>query len=118
MSRRRHPRYPCEGRAEVSVPNGGLLFQGKILDLSLSGCFVETPSLNLERGTRVEVCFVTRQMRFRVAGHIAVLRPKHGAGIAFDNLSARLSRQIEELVVELKEQLESQQTDPSKAPLA
>lgn len=102
-NRRRCPRYPCEGRAEVFVPHGALLFQGKILDLSLSGCFIETPALNLERGTHVEVYFVARQMQFRVAGHIAVLHRKRGAGIAFRNLAPRRAQQVADLVRELKE---------------
>jgi PilZ domain len=102
-NRRRHPRYPCEGRAEVFVPHGALLFQGRILDLSLSGCFIETLTLNLERGTHVEVFFVAGQMQFRIAGHIAVLHRKRGAGIAFQSLSPRRARQVADLVHELQE---------------
>lgn len=101
-NRRRHTRYACEGRAEVCVPHGGLLFRGKILDLSFSGCFIETAALNLERGTPVEVFFVARQLQFRIAGRIAVLYPKKGAGIAFDPLDLRRTREITELIAELK----------------
>jgi len=106
-NRRRHPRYACEGHAEVFVPHGALLFQGKILDLSLSGCFIETPALNLERGTHVEVYFAARQMQFRVAGYIAVLYRRRGAGIAFRNLSPRRAQQVADLVRELKEAAEA-----------
>ncbi|MGH9588407.1 MAG: PilZ domain-containing protein [Acidobacteriaceae bacterium] len=101
-NRRRHPRYACEGRAEVCVPHGGLLFRGKVLDLSFSGCFVETVALNLERGTPVEIFFVARQLQFRIAGRIAVLYPKKGAGIAFDPLGPRRTREISDLIAELK----------------
>lgn len=52
---RRYPRYVCEGYAEVFVPQGALLFQGRMLDLSFSGCFIKTSILDLERGTPVEV---------------------------------------------------------------
>ena len=58
--KREHPRYGCEGYAEVFLPQGGLLFRGRILNLSLTGCYVETALLNLERGTQVEVYFVTQ----------------------------------------------------------
>jgi hypothetical protein len=85
-----------------------LLFQGKILDLSVSGCFIETPALNLERGTLVEVYFVARQIQFRIAGHIAAIYRKRGAGIAFHNLSSRRARQVADLVRELKEISESE----------
>lgn len=101
-NRRRHPRYACQGRAEVCVPHGGLLFRGKILDLSLSGCLIETVALNLERGTPVEVYFAVRQVQFRISGQIAILYPKRGAGIAFDSLNPRRAREIAELIAELK----------------
>lgn len=112
VNRRRHPRYSCEGRAEVCVPQGGLLFRGRILDLSCSGCFIETPALRLERGTLVEVYFVAHQRRFRVAGRIAVLHPKKGAGIAFDPLGPRRTRELTELIAELKAV-----SQPSELPL-
>jgi len=101
---RRHTRYPCEGYAEVFLPHGGLLFRGRILDLSMSGCYIETALLNLERGTQVEVYFVTNQLQFRVLGNVAVLRRKRGAGIAFLNVSPRRALQIAMLVEELAEQ--------------
>lgn len=115
-NRQRHPRYPCEGHAEVFVPHGALLFQGRIVDLSLSGCFIESSNLDLERGTRVEVYFVTRQMQVRVAGHIAAVRRKRGAEVAFGSLSARLNRQIGDLVLELSAQAGVEQADPSEVP--
>jgi hypothetical protein len=101
-NRRRYPRFSCEGHAEVCVPHGGLLFRGRILDLSLSGCFIQAPALNMERGTPVEVFFVARQLRFHVAGRIAVMHRRRGAGIAFQDLAPRRIRQIEELVSELQ----------------
>lgn len=102
--RRRHPRYFCEGHAEVFVPHGALLFRGRILNLSVSGCFIETLTLSLERGTHVEVYFVAHRLQFRVSGYIAVLHPKHGAGISFQEMGARRARMIAELVQELQEE--------------
>jgi hypothetical protein len=98
---RRHPRYACEGNAEVFLPHGGLLFRGRILNLSMDGCYIETALLNLERGTQVEVYFVTNQLQFRVLGNIAALRRKRGVGIAFLNISPRRVLQIATLVGEL-----------------
>ena len=113
-NRRHHPRYACEGRAEVCVPHGGLLFRGKILDLSLSGCFIQTAALNLERGTPVEIYFVARQLQFHIAGHIAVLYRRKGAGIAFGALGPRRTREVTELIAELKAAATPPQT-PSQA---
>jgi len=102
--KRRHPRYSCDGYAEVFLPHGGLLFRGRISNLSVSGCFVETTMANLERGTLVEVYFETNQLQFRVQGNIAEVRQKRGAGIAFVNVSPRRAAQIAALVSELAEE--------------
>ena len=102
--KRRHPRYSCDGYAEVFLPHGGLLFRGRISNLSVSGCFVETTMANLERGTLVEVYFVANQLQFRVQGNIAEVRQKRGAGIAFVNVSPRRAAQIAALVSELAEE--------------
>ena len=102
--KRRHPRYPCDGHAEVLLPQGGLLFRGRILDLSVSGCFIETTMPNLERGTLVEVFFVAHQLQFRVQGNIAEVRQKRGAGVSFVNLGPRRAIQISALIDELAQQ--------------
>ena len=101
--KRAHPRYGCEGHAEVYLPHAGLLFRGRIRNLSMSGCYIETGLLNLERGTQVEVYFVTNQLQFRVMGSIMALRRKRGAGIAFLNVTPRRALQIASLVGELAE---------------
>jgi hypothetical protein len=115
-NRRRHPRYLCEGHAEVFLPHGALLFQGKILDLSLSGCFIESPALNLERGTHVEVYFIAHQIPFRVAGRIAVLHRRRGAGIAFQDMGPRRTRHVAELLLELEEIAEREEAPGSNKP--
>jgi PilZ domain len=100
---RRHPRYVCEGQAEVFLPHGGLLVRGRILNLSVSGCYIETEQLNLERGTQVEVYFATNRLQFRVQGNVAALRRRRGVGIAFLHVSPRRAEQIAMLVAELSE---------------
>jgi len=80
-----------------------LLFRGRILDLSVSGCFIETAMPNLERGTLVEVYFVTNQLQLRVQGNITEVRQKRGAGISFVNVSPRRAERIAALVSELAE---------------
>ncbi len=60
-----------------SYPIGGLLFRGRLLNLSLNGCYIETALLNLEHGTQVEVYFVTNQLQFRV---LEILLRSAGSG--------------------------------------
>ncbi len=97
---RRHPRYACDGYAEVHLPHAGLRFRGHIQNLSISGCYIET-ELNLERGTYVEVFFRVRQLRFRLAGNIAGVEWRKGVRIAFREVSSRGAAYVEELVREL-----------------
>jgi hypothetical protein len=70
----------------------------------MSGCYIETALLNLERGTQVDVYFITNQLQFRVLGNVAVVRRKRGAGFAFLNVSPRKALQIATLVGELAQQ--------------
>jgi hypothetical protein len=107
--RRKHPRYACEGHAEVFLPHGALLFRGRILDLSVSGCMIEAAGITLERGTHVEIYFTTRRLQFRVPGNIAVLYRGKGVGIAFYHVSRRMAGQIREVVSELAESQSSEQ---------
>lgn len=101
--RRSEPRFLCDGEAEISLPHGGLRVRGRILNVSAMGCFIEAPSIDLERGTLVEVYFETRKLQFRVAGNIIAPRVGSGVGILFLHPSARVARQIAELVEELEE---------------
>ncbi|WP_446742310.1 PilZ domain-containing protein [Silvibacterium acidisoli] len=98
--RRRHSRFRVEGQAEVFLPEGGLLLSGKILNLSRTGCYIETSLPGLKIGTYVEVFFVVNRFPLRVPATIAANR-RLGAGIAFCNVNARQQERIVELIKEL-----------------
>lgn len=100
QEQRRYPRYACDGYAEVHLPHAGLRFRGRIQNLSVSGCYIET-EVNLERGTYVEIFFRVRQLRFRMAGNIAGIEWRKGVRIAFHEVSSRGAAYVEELVREL-----------------
>jgi PilZ domain len=98
--RRQHPRYSCEGIAEVFIIGKGLRFKGRIADLSEAGCYIETPH-QLERGTHVELTFEVNRMRFRLSGGIRVVHLRAGIGIAFDNMNERRRLFVQDLIEEL-----------------
>lgn len=102
QEKRKHPRFACEGRAEIFLPHAGLRIAGTIADLSLAGCFIEASAVNLERGTQVEVYFEANRLPFRVAGSISVVYRGLGAGIAFLRPNQRTARYIAELIKELE----------------
>lgn len=82
--RRRNRRFPCEGFAEVVCCHPTLLFRGRIRDISLTGCFIETAAqLRLERLTQVEMRFTASGRRISSQARIMDVRPGKGAGFEF-----------------------------------
>jgi len=100
QERRAAPRYHCAGEAELAVPGCGLVFRGRIADLSKVGCFLET-ECRLERGTSVEIRLTVDGFPLRLAAHLLVRRA-NGLGFRFNQLTARKLEQIEGLIAELK----------------
>jgi hypothetical protein len=95
-------RYPCDGTAEVKGAVGSLRFSGKILDLSLAGCYLETvPPVRLERGSHVEIFFQVNGLALRIAATLTAVRPGKGTGYRFSRPSPRTQDQLEALIEEL-----------------
>ena len=103
MERRQHKRYAVDGWAEVLVADGTLLFRGRVLDLSVAGCYIETEArLRLAPGTPVEMVFRVNEMVFRPRATSRAVRPGEGAGFLFLNLNVRMQKDLEMLIAELK----------------
>ncbi|MFI5114211.1 MAG: PilZ domain-containing protein [Terriglobales bacterium] len=99
--RRRSPRFACGGRARiVSLPFNGVALSGKILDLSLGGCYIETAQ-PLQRGTLVEVIVQVDASSFRALGRVKDSRDRSGAALEFLQLSAGGRDLLRELVAQL-----------------
>jgi PilZ domain len=103
VERRQHQRFAVDGWAEVVVADGSLLFRGRILDLSVAGCYIETEArLRLEPGTQVEMVFRVNEIVFRPTATSRAVRPGEGAGFLFLNLNSRMQADLELLISELK----------------
>lgn len=100
QERRATPRYRCAGEADLLVPGCGLVYRGRITDLSTAGCFVET-ECRLERGTSVEIRMSVDGVPLRLAAHLLMRRP-NGLGFRFGQVTARKMEQIEWLIAELR----------------
>jgi hypothetical protein len=102
MERRQHKRYAVDGIAEVVVADGTMLFRGRVLDISVAGCYIETQArLRLEPGTLVEMVFRVNGMVFRPKATSRMVRLGEGAGFLFVNLNARMQVELEALIAEL-----------------
>ena len=99
VERRQHPRYAVDTWAEVMVKDGTLLFRGRVLDISLGGCYVETEArLRLAPGTPVEMIFRVEGLVFRPEAMARMVRPGQGAGFLFGYLNGKMQRELETLI--------------------
>jgi hypothetical protein len=102
VDRRAHTRHQVDAWAEVMVQNGSMLFRGRVLDLSVGGCYVETEArLRLAPGTWVEVVFRTGERVFRCEATSRMLRQR-GAGFLFEGMNAATRAELEALIAELE----------------
>jgi hypothetical protein len=103
VERRQHPRFAVDGWAEVVVADGTMLFRGRVLDVSVAGCYIETEArLRLPPGTQVEMVFRVNEMVFRPLATSRAVRPGEGAGFLFLNLNAKMQSDLEMLIAELR----------------
>lgn len=103
VERRKHTRYAVDAWAEVMVKDGRSLFRGRVLDVSLGGCYIETEAkLRLPPGTPVEMIFRLNDEVFRCNATARMIRTK-GAGFLFSNLNAKMQMELERLIRELSD---------------
>jgi len=101
VERRQHTRYAVDAWAEVMVKDGTMLFRGRVLDISVAGCYVETEArLRLAPGTSVEMVFRLNDRVFRCDATSRMIRTK-GAGFLFAFLDDRTKTELDELIAEL-----------------
>ena len=101
IERRQHTRYAVDAWAEVMVKDGTMLFRGRVLDVSVGGCYIETEAkLKLAPGTPVEMVFRLNEDVFRCEATTRTVRTR-GAGFLFSSLDARMRRELERLIQEL-----------------
>jgi hypothetical protein len=101
VERREHTRYAVDAWAEVLVKDGTMLFRGRVLDVSVGGCYIETEArLKLAPGTLVEMVFRVKEAMFRCDATIRMVRTS-GAGFLFSNLTARMQKDLEALIHQL-----------------
>jgi hypothetical protein len=101
VERRRHTRYAVDAWAEVVVKDATMLFRGRVLDISVAGCYVETEArLRLALGTPVEMVFRVDDRVFRCDATSRMIRTK-GAGFLFSNMDAKSQMELESLIREL-----------------
>lgn len=99
--RRQTPRVRCGGVAKIiSLPSEGLSVSGKVLNLSLGGCRLETV-YTLPEGTRAEIILAVNAASIRVLGEVRAIRGPHGFGVKFLQVSGWGEDLLDEVIHEL-----------------
>jgi hypothetical protein len=87
----------------ISLPSEGIIVPGRVLDLSLGGCGIETSS-PLVAGTRTEILLRVKKSSIRVVGEVLAHGRPDEMGVQFLLLSACGKELLAELVEELEKQ--------------
>jgi hypothetical protein len=83
VERRRFPRYPCTGAAEVLVIQSGKSRRwGTVKDISRVGCYIET-MYPLPAGAEVELRFTLAGVALDIAANVVSSHPMFGMGVDF-----------------------------------
>jgi PilZ domain len=99
--RRRHPRFSCGGVAKIHVlASDGLVVPGKIRDLGLGGCWVDT-ALPMDCGVRAEIVARVKAASFRAMGEVRAIRGDSSVCLEFVHLSAGGKGLLEDLIADL-----------------
>jgi hypothetical protein len=100
---RKHPRFECEGVAEIHLLGIEKSCPARIEDLSLKGCklVLHEPEPDFDLPNFFELTFTVNELSFRVRGRSAGFRKAGGIGVEFVDLRPRSKRYILDMVEEL-----------------
>jgi hypothetical protein len=102
--RRTQARHEVDTSAVILLIKIASRLEGRILDLSLSGCRIRTNErFPVGIYTRVETEFRLEGLPFRLGGVTQALHDRHHVGIRFLDMSQRKREQLEQLIAEIEE---------------
>jgi hypothetical protein len=98
--RRRAPRYPVIAEAEVTEIENETKLTAKTSDLSLGGCFLDTPNPSPE-GTEIVVRISYDEATFIARGKVVFVFPDMGMGVMFTSVPASQQAVLEKWLAKL-----------------
>jgi hypothetical protein len=101
VERRRTPRYCCAGQAEIiCLPSDGSVLAGKLCNLGLGGCYIETV-FPFQFGAQTEILVRVNASSFRAMGLVRAIRDRSGIGVQFMRISLGGHAILEDLLFEM-----------------
>lgn len=109
--RRTHARYKVDNSATIILVKIGSRLEGRILDISLSGCRIRCiERFPLGIYTRIETGFRIGGLSFRLGGVVQAIHNSHTVGIRFLDTSARKHQLLEQLIEEIQSEMSQEKT--------
>ena len=103
-NRRAHSRYDVDASAVVYLVKFGSRIQGHLLDVSLSGCRIQTRErITVGIYRQVEVEFNLEGLPFRLGGVFQSIHDQQTVGIRFIDMSSRKREGLEQLIHDIEE---------------
>src|SRR5208283_5016660 len=95
--RRRSARFECSGSVELQPQDGGARLVGVLRDISLHGCYVETPT-TYSANTLVSVNIEVLGVRFCTQARVRVIHPSAGMGMCFTETTPEEQTRLKEVL--------------------
>lgn len=95
--RRGNARYNCEGQVEVFEEHSQLWSWARISNISMYGCYVETP-IPYPVGTVLQLRIKAHTLEIIAVGEVKVTNPARGMGISLQQMSDKDRDSLKELL--------------------
>jgi hypothetical protein len=101
--RRVAPRFQVDAAANVQVGYDGPMFRGRIVNLSLTGCYIQTiAGTKIPAGTGVEIEFLLMGTSIQLSAIFKWSKPRSGMGFRFIAMEKDAQMSLEEMLRELQ----------------
>jgi hypothetical protein len=101
--RREEERYPVSWQAEIFIPERTTMFRGRVVNISPSGCYVQTVAwVRVPPGTVVELVFLLDGRQNRAYAEARFAQSRTGVGLRFLPLEDDVRRRLDQVIASLR----------------
>jgi hypothetical protein len=93
--RRQFTRIECQASIEIRTPSAAAPIRGRLVDLSLGGCYAEM-QMPLKVGNTLELAIWLDESKLRTAGLVTSSHPGFGIGVKFIAMGRNERQQLEQ----------------------
>lgn len=101
---RRHPRYGCDGRAELRRQPDAIEHDGSLRQISAGGCYINTPD-PAPPGTHLELTLQVGQVQLQAEGTVLYSHPEKGMGVGFTKVDDEMRALLDQFLTDLAQSI-------------